>query len=371
MEKITGNNAGVKRSGKWAFVGIIAVCVLVLVIVGVLYFVLLNDSEKKTVADVDAQIADVVAYDFADESISSLEEEIEAVDTLVKTYEALSWKEKMHITDYDKVASKKTEIEGKIAEINQEKAQAVVDKINALDSSPKNDTAITEAEKAYNVLSDDQKELVDNYDTLTTLRTNYDTAAAKVAVQKINKIGEVKYNQSSKKRIHAAEVAYNSLSTEAKKMVENYNVLKGKKAKYQKLEKKVKEKKNIESAKKSIKITSMYFIMDYAGGLDVYIKGYNNSGKTIKDLKFTIKILDASGEALESDFLDTLSTWTTTGCFLEVEDTVQPGGHFGNVYWPKVFYNLEAHSISLQSVKIKFQDGTSKKITKKYLKYIK
>ena len=89
-------------------------------------------------------------------------------------------------------------------------------------------------------MSNAQKELVSNYQALTDAETKYsgyqtdDTAAKKVA-ELIDAIGEVSYNDDCKQKIDAAREAYNKLTDAQKELVDNYKTLTDAEAKYKSL----------------------------------------------------------------------------------------------------------------------------------------
>ena len=112
----------------------------------------------------------------------------------------------------------------------------VEEKINAignvtLDSA----AAIKEAEDAYNALTDAEKADVSNAGTLTAARAAYDklvkdNATADKVIAAINEIGEVTLESESK--IVAAEALYAELSNDQKTLVTNYETLTAARAKY-------------------------------------------------------------------------------------------------------------------------------------------
>lgn len=111
---------------------------------------------------------------------------------------------------------------------NAEEAKKAVDLIEAikdvtLDSKDK----IEAAEAAYDALTDAQKELVSNYKKLLDAREAYDAlvdqAAADEVIDLINAIGKV--NHGSKNAIEAAREAYDALSDAQKALVTNYQTL--------------------------------------------------------------------------------------------------------------------------------------------------
>ncbi|MBQ6118541.1 MAG: hypothetical protein IJK98_04855, partial [Clostridia bacterium] len=92
--------------------------------------------------------------------------------------------------------------------------------------------AIDAARAAYDALTDTQKPLVDNYDTLTAAESAYaelkaaaDQAAADEVITLIDAIGTVEYTDDSKAKIDAAKAAYEALTDDQKALVSNYDVL--------------------------------------------------------------------------------------------------------------------------------------------------
>ena len=89
---------------------------------------------------------------------------------------------------------------------------------------------IDAAREAYDALTDEQKELVSNYDTLIAAEAAYaelkaDYTAAKAVIDLIDAIGVVTYSDASKEKIDAAREAYDALTDEQKELVTNYDVL--------------------------------------------------------------------------------------------------------------------------------------------------
>ncbi len=105
-------------------------------------------------------------------------------------------------------------------------AEVKIDSIGIV--TPSSKTAIQEARAAYDSLTDEQKALVKNYDVLVNAEKAYseingDIQAAKVVEEKINAIGNVTVN--SWNLIKDAYNAYNALTEEQKQYVENIDVL--------------------------------------------------------------------------------------------------------------------------------------------------
>lgn len=112
---------------------------------------------------------------------------------------------------------------------NQDAADAVIAKINGIDTVDLNSEAkITEARAAYDTLTDAQKALVTNYETLTDAETKLaqlkaDKEAIDDVIGKINAIGTVTLNKEAD--ITAARAAYDALTPARKEQVTNYATL--------------------------------------------------------------------------------------------------------------------------------------------------
>ena len=74
--------------------------------------------------------------------------------------------------------------------------------------------AIKAARDAYDALTEDQKLLVVNYDMLTKAESDY--AKVKEVVEKVDNIGDIRYNQSSYGKIRDARDSYESLTKDQK-----------------------------------------------------------------------------------------------------------------------------------------------------------
>ena len=121
-------------------------------------------------------------------------------------------------------------------------AKAAEDLIDAIGEVTLDDDCkarIDAARKAYDDLSDAQKELVGNLETLTDAEAAYkelaDQAAIDDVISKIDAIGRVTLNEDCKERIDAARKAYDALDDELKDRVTNYDKLTRAEKRYQHL----------------------------------------------------------------------------------------------------------------------------------------
>lgn len=113
-------------------------------------------------------------------------------------------------------------------------ASDVEKKINAIGEVNLNSSSkITSARKAYDKLTDIEKTLVTNYDVLTAAEVQYRELLVEDAITKIDAIGTVTLEKS--KEISAAQKAYNKLTDDEKTKVTNYSVLVATQNKYYEL----------------------------------------------------------------------------------------------------------------------------------------
>ena len=152
------------------------------------------------------------------------------IDEAREAYDALTDYRKTLVTKYDDL----TAAEKSYAD--QEAAAAVEKQISEIGEVTLDSKDVIEAVRgAYDALSDDQKDLVTNYDVLTAAEKSYADQEAAAAVEKqIDEIGEVTLD--SKEVIEAVREAYDALSDDQKDLVTNYDVLTAAEKTYRKLE---------------------------------------------------------------------------------------------------------------------------------------
>lgn len=92
------------------------------------------------------------------------------LDSTKTEYNSLTDEQKSLVDNYDKLEEAYATLDGlKIEQENQEKAQSVIDAIEAIDSASltDSDTSVQAIREQYDSLTDDQKKLVTNVDKLT------------------------------------------------------------------------------------------------------------------------------------------------------------------------------------------------------------
>ena len=154
-------------------------------------------------------------------------------------YDALDAESQAAVSNYSKL----TEAEVKIAELEEKQAQETADRkaaesvSTAIASLPTAENLIPndyvlkrldEVQAAYDALTETQKALVENYETLQTLRTvAADKKAAAEVTEKINAIGTLNAGNHEQKQalVTEARTAYDALTDIQKGYVANYGVL--------------------------------------------------------------------------------------------------------------------------------------------------
>ncbi len=209
-----------------------------------------DEAKKFTLYAIGYQ-TDYVAVDQAVENVVTLINAIgevlynddckQKIDAAREAYDKLTDTQKELVDNYQTLTDAETKYNG--YQTDDTEAKKVAELINAIGEVSYNDDCkqkIDAAREAYDKLTDAQKELVDNYQTLTDAETKYngyqtdDTEAKKVA-ELINAIGEVSYNDDCKQKIDAAREAYDKLTDAQKELVDNYQTLTDAEAKYKSL----------------------------------------------------------------------------------------------------------------------------------------
>ena len=154
--------------------------------------------------------------------------EEQGVQNIRKRYDSLTDAQKAlgtNLNKLEKAEKQLTELKAAIAD-----TESKIDAIGTVELTDACKAKIDAARKAYNALSDEQKALVSNYETLTAAEAQYeklaaDKAAADAVIAKISAIGKVELTADCKAKIDAAREAYNALSDEQKALVSNLKTL--------------------------------------------------------------------------------------------------------------------------------------------------
>ena len=144
---------------------------------------------------------------------------IEAIGTLTNTPESKALVETAK-AGYDALSEAQKDLLDPAYEkalLDDYEALLVMEKINAigdLEYTPECKALIDAARAAYDALSDDQKAILPNYETLTKDEADYAKVAA--AVDKVTAIGDITCDDTSKALIDAARAEYEALSDDQK-----------------------------------------------------------------------------------------------------------------------------------------------------------
>lgn len=156
------------------------------------------------------------------------------IDAARAAYDALTDAQKACVTNYATLEAAEAEYGRLLAEggqeaLDQAAAKVVIDKITAIGTVELTEECkakIDEARTAYNGLTESQKALVTNYNTLETAEAEYkslkdaaDQAAAAAVTAKITAIGEVAFTTESRLAIKGARTAYDALTDDQKTLV--------------------------------------------------------------------------------------------------------------------------------------------------------
>lgn len=170
------------------------------------------------------------------------------IDVARESYNALTDAQKALVTNLETlITAEATYADLKTSADNQTVADIVIANINAIGEVTYTDaskTLIDAARESYNNLTDAQKTLVTNIETLNNAETTYTVLkkaadaqiVADAVVANINAIGEVTYTDASKNLIDAARMAYDALSYAQKALVTNVEVLIAAETKYEELQ---------------------------------------------------------------------------------------------------------------------------------------
>ncbi len=217
------------------------------------------------------------------------ESQAAAIEAARAAYDELTSAQKQLVTNYSTLTAAEETYQGfedDDKDTAVEEVIALINKIGTVTGDSK--AAIEAARAAYDKLTEDQKKLITNFDTLTAAEKTYqeikDKAEVDAVIALINKIGKVTGN--SKAAIDAAKAAYNKLTEAQKKLVTNFATLTAAERTYQQ----IKDKENNAVKKgESYNVGSYrYKVLDVSKKTVAVTKALKSS-KTIK-VPNTVKI---------------------------------------------------------------------------------
>ena len=161
------------------------------------------------------------------------------IDAARKAYDVLSFTQKQKVENYKKLTDAETKYAQLKADDDDKKANTVANLIDAIISGSSTfEKDVKAAQKAYNNLTADQKKLVDNYyklaNYLKDLADEEDKEAAKTVEALIDAIGAV--TKDSEDEIKSARTAYDKLTDTQKALVNNYAELEDAEARWEDLQ---------------------------------------------------------------------------------------------------------------------------------------
>ena len=189
----------------------------------------------QTLLDAEAKLADLKAADGVEKLIDAIGtvtlDSEEAIKAARGAYDALTEEQKAQVGNYQTLL----DAEAKLADLKA--ADAVEKLIDAIGTvTLDSEEAIKAARDAYDALTEEQKELVGNYQTLLDAEAKLAQLQAADAVEKlIDDIGTVTLD--SEGAIKAARDAYDALTDAQKELVGNYQTLLDAEAKLAQLKK--------------------------------------------------------------------------------------------------------------------------------------
>ena len=203
-----------------------------------------------------------------------------------QAFNSLTQAQKSDVSNYKKLTDAETAYKALKDEDNKKKADAVEELIDKLDANSFTfEEDVKAAKAAYDKLSAEQKKLVDNYAKLTAALKVLADEESREAAEKVEKlirdIGTV--TKDSEEKIKAAREAYEKLSDEQKALVENLSALEA-------AEEKLEDIKALADVEEVYKATGDY--LEELGtpapgsiGGEWMVIGLLRSGRDVKDIE--------------------------------------------------------------------------------------
>lgn len=189
-----------KSKKKAVILGVIAICIIAIGTLG--YFVIypqvtqyIQEQENQEKAE---RVINLINSVTSGEITLDSEKDLDSTKT---EYNSLTDEQKSLVDNYDKLEEAYATLDGlKIEQENQEKAQSVIDAIEAVDSASltDSDTSVQSIREQYDSLTDDQKKLVTNADKLT----EYENIVQQKKEQKAEEEAQAEAENSSRNEIN-------------------------------------------------------------------------------------------------------------------------------------------------------------------------
>ena len=298
-----------------------------------------------------------------DKKINRVEERIQAIKTVTtnsgntirtarEAFDRLDPELQANVSNKDSLFEAETAFE-------QLAIQTVTDAIDQIGTvTLENEKAISTALATYNKFDKSIQQKIENRDILFAAEETLTQLKVERAQAAIEVIGDVTLD--SKAAIDSASAAFDSIPTADRAKVENRAELTKAKETYDALVHAQEVQKEIEEAKKLIRVTKVAVSApDSAGGVELYFNYINNSDKVIKYVNFSVTFYNAVGDVVKGKYdQSTVNRCYDTGPFKKGEGRTGTWWHWGD------FYNWDIASVKLVDLSIEYTDGTTVTLTK-------
>lgn len=298
-----------------------------------------------------------------DKKINRVEERIQAIKTVTtnsgntirtarEAFDRLDPELQANVSNKDSLFEAETAFE-------QLAVQTVTDAIDQIGTvTLENEKAISTALATYNKFDKSIQQKIENRDILFAAEETLTQLKVERAQAAIEVIGDVTLD--SKAAIDSASAAFDSIPTADRAKVENRAELTKAKETYDALVHAQEVQKEIEEAKKLIRVTKVAVSApDSAGGVELYFNYINNSDKVIKYVNFSVTFYNAVGDVVKGKYdQSTVNRCYDTGPFKKGEGRTGTWWHWGD------FYNWDITSVKLVDLSIEYTDGTTVTLTK-------
>ena len=298
-----------------------------------------------------------------DKKINRVEERIQAIKTVTtnsgntirtarEAFDRLDPELQANVSNKDSLFEAETAFE-------QLAIQTVTDAIDQIGTvTLENEKAISTALATYNKFGKSIQQKIENRDILFAAEETLTQLKVERAQAAIEVIGDVTLD--SKAAIDSASAAFDSIPTADRAKVENRAELTKAKETYDALVHAQEVQKEIEEAKKLIRVTKVAVSApDSAGGVELYFNYINNSDKVIKYVNFSVTFHNAVGDVVKGKYdQSTVNRCYDTGPFKKGEGRTGTWWHWGD------FYNWDITSVKLVDLSIEYTDGTTVTLTK-------
>ena len=180
-----------------------------------------NNDNTRGACNAYCKVTVLDAVEYAQKTIDALDDitlnSEKAIEEAKKAYNLLTDEQKEQIKNADAIKT----AEEKLSKLQVENAESKISAIGDVTLDSKD--TIKDARDTYDALTDDQKKQVTNYDVLEAAEKKLSDLQVENVKTKIDGIGEVTLSSSS--TIKAARTAYDALTDDQKKQVTNYDVL--------------------------------------------------------------------------------------------------------------------------------------------------